>query len=193
MKAVCVYCGSSDKVPAIYLDAARQVGKEIIERGLCLVYGAGSTGMMGAVANTVLNAGGEVIGVIPQVFNIPQLLHIHLTQLDVVPDMHARKARFAELADAFIVLPGGYGTLDEFFEILTWAQIGLHGKPIGLLNTQGYFDELLAWVDRAANDGFIYPEHRQLFVCNEDPQTLLDLLDEHTPPSDLTRWLTRDK
>jgi hypothetical protein len=168
------------------------MGSSIAARQLRLAYGAGSTGLMGAVADGALAAGGEVMGVIPEIFNTPQLMHTRLTQLEIVADMHARKARLASLADAFIALPGGYGTLDEFFEILTWAQIGLHQKPIGLLNTRGYFAPLLAWVEHAAAEGFIYAEHRRLFAVHEDPEALLDLLDNHAPPPDLARWVTRD-
>lgn len=169
------------------------MGSLIATRKRRLVYGAGLTGMMGAVADGALAQGGEVIGVIPEIFNTPQLCHTRLTRLDVVSDMHTRKARLVELADAFIALPGGYGTLDEFFEILTWAQIGLHQKPIGLLNTRNYFAPLLAWVDHAAAEGFIYNEHRNLFVVHEEPGALLDLLDNHTRPTNLGRWLTREE
>jgi uncharacterized protein (TIGR00730 family) len=193
MKTVCVYCGSSDKIPPVYLDAARQVGALLASQNLRLVYGAGSTGLMGAVADATLDSGGEVVGVIPEIFNTPQLLHTRLTHLDVVSDMHARKARLAEMADAFIALPGGYGTLDEFFEILTWAQIGLHSKPIGLLNTRNYFASLLTWVEQAAQEGFIYGEHRNLFAVHEDPAELIKLLQQHTPPANLVRWVTRDE
>src|SRR5512145_688407 len=178
-------------MPPIYLDAARQMGHLIAAQKLRLVYGAGLTGMMGAVADAVLSEGGEVVGVIPEIFNTPQLLHPRLTHLEVVPDMHTRKARLAELADVFIALPGGFGTLDEFFELLTWAQIGLHSKPIGMLNTCNYFSPLLTWVERATEDGFIYAEHSTLFAVHEEPAALLDLLDNHAPPPDLSRWLTR--
>lgn len=178
-------------MPKDYFDAARQMGNLLAARNLCLAYGAGLTGLMGAVANGTLEAGGEVVGVIPEIFNTPQLLHTRLTRLEVVSNMHTRKARLAELADAFIALPGGFGTLDEFFEILTWAQIGLHQKPIGLLNTRNYFTPLLAWVDHAASEGFIYAEHRSLFTVHEDPAALLDLLENHAPPANLDRWLTR--
>jgi uncharacterized protein (TIGR00730 family) len=193
MKTICVYCGSSDKISPAYIETARQVGALFAAQNIRLAYGAGSTGLMGAVADGTLEAGGEVIGVIPEIFNTPQLLHTRLTQLVVVADMHARKARLAALADAFIALPGGYGTLDEFFEILTWAQIGLHQKPIGLLNTRNYFSPLLAWVEQAAQEGFIYGEHRSLFAVHEDPAELLQLLKNHTPPANLERWVTREE
>lgn len=192
MKTICVYCGSADRLHADYLQAARQMGAAIAGRGYRLVYGAGRTGLMGAVADGALATGGEVTGVIPGYFNTPQLAHGGLTRLEVVDTIHQRKARLAELADAFIALPGGYGTFEEFFEILTWAQIGLHGKPIGLLNVRGYYDSLLKLVERARQEGFIYAEHRELFAIAEQPQTLLDALENLRTPPGLDRWLTRE-
>lgn len=191
MKTICVYCGSSDQVAAEYLEAASQMGKAIARRGLEMWYGAGSTGLMGAAAEAALHSGGRVIGVIPEMFNTPQLAHMGLTRLEVVGSMHTRKQRLAEAADGFVALPGGYGTFEEFFEILTWAQIGLHTKPIGLLNTAGYYQPLLAMIDNARQQGFIYNEHQSLFSCSEQPDELLDLLLEYHPPADLERWLTR--
>jgi hypothetical protein len=193
MQNVCVYCGSSDRIPTAYLDAARQMGYVLAERGLTLVYGAGCTGIMGVLADAVLERGGEVVGVIPVMFNTPQLVHKRLTRLEVVADMHTRKSRLVELADAFIALPGGFGTLDEFFEILTWAQIGLHQKPIGLLNTCGYFTTLLEWIEQAQSQGFIYAEHRALFNYAEFPGDLLEAMNNHRPPDGLERWLTREE
>ncbi len=192
MKSVCVYCGSSDKMHQDYLEAARQMGAALAERDLQLLYGAGRTGLMGALADGALEAGGEVIGIIPAIFNTPQLAHRGLTRLEVVEFMHQRKTRLAELADAFIALPGGYGTFEEFFEILTWAQIGLHSKPIGLLNSHHYFGPLLAMVEHARAEGFIYDEHRALFTWAESPAVLLDALASHRPPEGLERWLRRD-
>jgi len=192
MKSICVYCGSSDKISPVYLEAARQTGREIAKAGLQLWYGAGSTGLMGAVADGALQAGGEVIGVIPALFNTPQLAHLSLTRLEVVDSMHQRKERLAQQADAFVALPGGYGTFEEFFEILTWAQIGLHCKPVGLLNIHRYFDPLLAMVEHARREGFIYAEHRALFVAEEHPQRLLAALEDYQPPTGLEQWLTRD-
>jgi uncharacterized protein (TIGR00730 family) len=192
MKTICVYCGSSDKVDPGYLEAARWMGETIARRGLSIVYGAGSTGLMGALADGALEAGGEVIGVIPDYFNTPTLCHQNLTRLEVVETIHARKARLAELADAFIAMPGGYGTFEELFEILTWAQIGLHAKPVGLLNALGYFDPLLALVQHALKEGFIYAEHRALLTHSEDPGKLLEALANHQHPGNLERWLTRE-
>lgn len=193
MNTICVYCGSSDRIHPDYLSAASQMGCAIAERGLRLAYGAGSTGLMGAVANAALEAGGEVVGVIPDYFNTPQLAHTSLTHLEVVATIHQRKARLAEIADAFIALPGGYGTFEEFFEILTWAQIGLHSKPIGLLNTRHYYDSLLEMVRSAQQEGFIYDEHRSLFHSAEQPGELLDAIQNHRHPTGLERWMRRDE
>jgi uncharacterized protein (TIGR00730 family) len=168
------------------------MGAAIARAGLELVYGAGSTGLMGAVAAGVLAAGGAVTGVIPGYFNTPQLAQSGLTRLEVVETIHQRKARMAELADAFIALPGGYGTFEELFEILTWGQIGLHTKPVGLLNVRGYFDPLLTLVEHALAEGFIYAEHRALFSYAEEPEALLQALQAHQIPPNLERWLKRD-
>lgn len=192
MKSICVYCGSSDKMDLEYLEAARLMGATVAANGLQLIYGAGSTGLMGALADSALEGGGEVIGVIPGYFNTPVLAHANLTKLEVVDTIHQRKARMIELADAFIALPGGFGTLEELFEILTWAQIGLHQKPVGLLNTRRYFDPLLAMIDHAREEGFIYDEHRSLFTCADQPGELLQALTNHRRPSGLERWLSRD-
>lgn len=192
METICVYCGSSDHIDPAYLEAAHATGAAIAGRRLKLVYGAGRTGLMGRVADGALAHGGEVLGVIPRHFLTPQLAHDTLTSLEVVDNMHTRKARMAELADAFIALPGGFGTFEELFEILTWAQIGLHNKPIGLLNVQGYFEPLLNMIDHALRQGFIYAEHRLLLVHSATPTALLDKLSSYTPPSGLERWVNRD-
>ncbi|MEW5869179.1 MAG: TIGR00730 family Rossman fold protein [Chloroflexota bacterium] len=191
MKSICVYCGSSDKIRPEYIEAAHQMGAAVAQRGLQLWYGAGSTGLMGAVADGALQAGGEVIGVIPEMFNTPQLAHFELTRLEVVGTMHQRKQRLAEQADAFVALPGGYGTFEEFFEILTWSQIGLHRKPVGVLNTLSYFDPLLDMVEHARQEGFIYDEHRALFMHASQPEELLQALANYQSPQGLERWLTR--
>jgi hypothetical protein len=191
MESICVYCGSSDRVAPVYLESAARMGAAIASRGLHLWYGAGSTGLMGAVANGALQAGGEVTGVIPAIFNTPQLAHMNLTCLEVVESMHARKMRLATAADGFAALPGGYGTFEEFFEILTWSQIGLHAKPIGLLNAGGYFDPLLNMIEHARQEGFIYNEHQALFLSASAPEDLLDEMLEYVPPEGLDRWLSR--
>ncbi|TAK13887.1 MAG: TIGR00730 family Rossman fold protein [Anaerolineae bacterium] len=191
MKSICVFCGSSDSIPAHYYESARAMGTAIAGRGLKLVYGAGSTGLMGAVANGALAAGGEVVGVIPQFFHNPALAHSGLTQIEVTPDMHTRKARMYALSDAFVALPGGLGTMDEFFEAVTWAQIGLHRKPVGLLNVSGYFDGLLSFLDRVREEGFMYKEHGDLFRSHAEPEPLLTALADYRPPDGLERWVAR--
>jgi len=190
MNSVCVYCGSADHVHPDYLLAARRMGETLARRGLTLVYGGGRTGLMGALADGVLESGGQVIGVIVDSMNTPALAHPGLTRMEVIPLIHQRKARMYELADAYIALPGGYGTLDELFETLTWAQIGVHAKPIGLLNVGGYFDPLLAMLDRAEAEGFIFPEHRRSLLCASDPGALLDAMKNHEPPVEaVKRWM----
>lgn len=192
MKKICVYCGSSDKLHPDYLAAAYQMGSLLAAHNLEIVYGAGSTGSMGTLADGALQAGGKVIGVIPGYFNTPALAHQNLTKLEVVDSIHERKARMIELADAFIALPGGFGTFEELFEALTWAQIGLHRKPIGLLNTRRYFDPLLGMVKHAHAEGFIYEEHQALFTCEEKPADLLKAMENHNHPEGLERWMTRE-
>ncbi len=192
LKAVCVYCGSSDKIPKPYIEAAYTMGKAIAQQGMTIVYGAGSTGMMGAVADGALELGGEVIGVIPEFFNTPQLAHDRLSRVEVVETMHTRKTRMAELADAFIALPGGLGTFEELFEIITWAQIGLHRKPVGLLNTRAYYSPLMAFIEHAYIEGFLYSEHRRLFTHADNAEELLDALKDFQPPEGLARWVERD-
>ncbi len=193
MKTVCVYCGSSDKMSEDYLQCAREMGASIAGRGLVLAYGAGSTGMMGAVADGALQAGGEVIGVIPEMFATPALMHTRLTHLEIVANMHVRKQRLVDLSDAFIALPGGYGTFEELFEVLTWAQIGLHTKPVGLLNSRHYYEPLLTAIEHARVEGFMYAEHRSLFVCDDQPEGLLDRLNQYQYPQGMEKWLTREE
>jgi uncharacterized protein (TIGR00730 family) len=147
---------------------------------------------MGVLADAALQAGGEVIGVIPQALVDREVAHPGLTQQHIVSTMHERKALMADLADAFVALPGGYGTCDEFFEVLTWAQLGMHAKPIGLLNTAGYFNSLLAWLDHMVNEGFVRPDHRQLLLTAGDPMQLLDLLHSYRPATVPTKWINAD-
>jgi hypothetical protein len=193
ISSICVYCGSSDKVDGVYLKAAREMGASIAGRGHTLVYGGGSTGLMGAVADSVLAAGGEVTGVITEQFNTPQLAHGRLTRMEVLPSMHERKARMAALADAFVVLPGGFGTMEEFFEALTWAQIGLHAKPVGLLNTNGYYRPLLAFLEHVVENGFAYAQHGRLYSSTNAPDELLDQLNGYQPPDGMQAWVERDQ
>lgn len=192
MKHICVYCGSSDKIPQIYLNAASQLGKLLAARGYTLVYGAGSTGIMGALSQSTIQSGGRVWGVIPRMFDTPQLANKDLSRYEVVENIHLRKARMIEISDAFIALPGGYGTFEELFEVITWAQIGLHQKPIGILNLKGYYDDLLSMVARADSEGFIYGEHKYLFTVAATPRKLLDALATHKLPEGLERWVKRD-
>jgi hypothetical protein len=193
LNTICIYCGSADNVHPEYFAAARQMGQTLAQAGIRLVYGAGKTGLMGAVANGVLEAGGEVCGVICENLNLPNLVHADLTSLEVVETIQQRKARMIELSDAFIALPGGFGTFDELFENLTWAQIGMHSKPVGLLNTRSYFNPLLAMVEHALSEGFIYAEHRMLLAHSTQPAELLALLSDHQLPGGLDRWLTREE
>lgn len=190
-RAICVYCGSSDKVHPAYLSAAAEMGRALAEAGLRLVYGGGSTGLMGAVAGGALAAGGEVVGVAPRGLFAPSLLHAGLTRMELVETIHQRKARMSELADAFIALPGGYGTLEELFETLTWAQIGLHAKPVGLLNTRQYFDPLLELIRHAQKEGFIYDEQQALLLSGDDPRRLLEQMHRYQAPPNLARWMNR--
>jgi uncharacterized protein (TIGR00730 family) len=192
MRRLCVFCGSSAGLNPVYADSARGLGELLVARGLGLVYGAGHVGLMGILADAVLRAGGEVIGVIPQALVAKELAHLGLTRLEVVDTMHQRKARMADLSDAFVALPGGYGTLDELFEILTWAQLGIHKKPIGLLNVGGFFDPLLAWIRHAAAEGFIRQQHVALLNVSTDAEGLLDLLLRHELPASVPKWAACD-
>jgi uncharacterized protein (TIGR00730 family) len=189
MRRLCVFCGSSTGSRPEYQDVARRLGEVLAGRGVGLVFGAGHVGLMGVLADAVLRGGGEAVGVIPQALVDKELAHRGLTALHVVATMHQRKALMADLADGFAALPGGYGTADEFFEILTWAQLGLHAKPIGLLNVAGFFDPLLAWVDRCVGDGFLRPEHRELLRTSSDPAELLEALLSYTPASPTPKWI----
>ena len=173
-RAVCVFCGSSTGKRPEYSAAAKQLGTAIARRGLELVYGAGHIGLMGILADAALDAGGRVVGVIPRSLVDRELAHASLSELLVVETMHERKALMAERSQAFIALPGGYGTLDELFEILTWAQLGLHSHPVGLVNVAGYFDPLLAWIDGAVEGGLLREKHRRMLLVGDEPEELLD-------------------
>lgn len=190
MNSICVYCGSADNIHPDYLLAARQMGETLARRGLTLIYGGGRTGLMGALADGALENSGQVIGVIVESMNTPALAHPGLTRMEVTPLIHERKARMYELADAYLALPGGFGTLDELFETLTWAQIGEHAKPIGLLNVCAYFNPLLKMIEHAEKEGFIFPEHRQILLCDSDPGALLDAMENHRYSEEaVKRWM----
>ena len=190
MTSICVFCGSSDSIHPEYFSAARRMGQTLAERGYGLIYGGGKTGLMGALADGAIQAGGEVIGVIVSSMNTPALAHTGLTRMDISINMHHRKARMHELADAYIALPGGLGTFDELFETLTWSQTGEHEKPVGLLNIRNYFNPLLAAIDFAVAEGFIFPEHRAGLCCESDPQKLLDAMQNYVHPHDaVKRWM----
>jgi len=188
MKRICVFCGSSPGANSLYLEAARRVGRTLVRRGLGVVYGGGGGGLMGAVADAALAEGGEVVGVIPRALQLRELAHGRLTALHVVGSMHERKAKMAELAHGFVALPGGMGTLEEFAEILTWAQLGLHQRPCGLLDVAGYYRPLIAFFDQAAAEGFIRPEHRRLVLVAEDPDALVDQFLAWEPPK-IEKWI----
>ncbi|MDH3943154.1 MAG: TIGR00730 family Rossman fold protein [Anaerolineae bacterium] len=179
MKSICVFCGASDDVDSTYLDSARAMGKGIAQRGLRLVYGGGGTGLMGAVADGALSAGGEVVGIIPEFFNSVEKAHSTLTHMEVVTNLHIRKARMAELVEGFIALPGGFGTLEELFEVLTWSQIGLHHKPIGLLNHQNYFDPLIDFLEAMDQKGFTRQTPSELYHIAKESDGLLASMLNH--------------
>ena len=192
MKRLCVFCGSSAGNDPVFAAAARELGAGLARKKWGLVYGAGNVGLMGVLADAVLAAEGEVIGVIPEALVEKELAHRGLTELHIVASMHERKGLMADLADAFVALPGGFGTLDEFCEILTWGQLGLHRKPCGLLNVAGFFDPFLAQVERAVGSGFVRAEHRGLFVVGTEPKKLLQRLTKFTPPK-VEKWIRAEE
>lgn len=192
MKRVCVFCGSRDGTRDQYVGSARGMGQALARRGIGLVYGGGGIGLMGILADAALSAGGDVIGVIPEALVAREVAHQGLGDLRVVASMHERKALMAELSDAFVALPGGFGTLEEFCEALTWAQLGIHRKPCGLLNVEGFFDPLLSLFDHAVRERFVSPDHRSLVVVEEDPERLLDALSRWEPPA-LERLMGREE
>ena len=190
MRAVCVFCGSSPGGNPAYVAAARAMGDEIAGRGLKLVYGGAKVGLMGAVADAALAAGGEVIGVLPKALMIKEIGHPGLSRLEVVSSMHERKARMAELSDGFIALPGGAGTLEEIFEIWTWGQLGFHGKPAGFLNVAGYYDKLAGFLDHTVGEAFVKPVHRDMLIFRDEPAALVAALEAYSPPK-AEKWLER--
>jgi uncharacterized protein (TIGR00730 family) len=176
-----VFCGASTGSNPAYREAAEALGRQLAERRLTLVYGGGAVGLMGIVADAALAAGGEVIGIIPQSLKDKEIGHPGLTRLEVVDGMHARKARMAELSDAFIALPGGLGTLEELFEVWTWGQLGYHAKPLGLLEVNGFYEKLTGFLDHIVGEGFVRTPHRDMLQVSESPRTLLDALETWQP------------
>lgn len=189
---ICVYCGSSPGKKPAFTHAAERLAEAMCERGIGLVYGGAAIGVMGAVANAMLDAGGEVIGVIPKSLAVKEVAHDHLTELHVVTSMHERKALMADLADGFIALPGGWGTLEELFEILTWAQLGFHEKPCGLLNVEGYYDGLTGFLDNAIEQQFVRDVCRPMLMTESDPATLLDQFAVYRAPK-VRKWMREDE
>lgn len=188
MKRICVFCGSSPGRNPVYRDAAEAMGRLLAREGIGLVYGGSSIGLMTAAADAALAAGGEVIGVIPRCLEAKEIAHPGLSALHVVETMHERKALMAGLADGFVALPGGMGTFDEFFEVVTWAQLGIHAKPYGLLNVAGYYDRLTAFLDHTVAEGFVKKELREMIVVEERPDALLERFRAYRPPV-AEKWL----
>lgn len=192
MKRICVFCGSSPGLNPLFLDTAEIVGKFLAANHIELVYGGGRVGLMGKVADTVLANGGKVIGAIPRALDTREIAHSGLTELYVVESMHERKALMAELSDGFIALPGGFGTFEEFCEIVTWAQLGIHQKPCGLFNVAGFYDSLIAMIDHSAEQRFIRPEHRSLVLVEDNIEGLYQKMKGFVPPV-LEKWLDKSR
>jgi uncharacterized protein (TIGR00730 family) len=192
VKSVCVFCGSHPGDDPAYEVAARTLGETLAEAGIELVYGGGHVGLMGSVADAALAAGGQVTGIMPKALVEREIAHTGLTRLHVVGSMHERKATMSELSEAFVALPGGTGTLEEFFEVLTWAQLGEHGKPCGLLNVAGYYDPLLAVFDHMMNRGFLAEKHRAMVLVESDPTLMLERFEGYDPPK-TAKWIDRSE
>jgi uncharacterized protein (TIGR00730 family) len=190
LRSLAVFCASHPGARPLYEAAAREVGATLARTGRRVVYGGARSGLMGALAEGVLAAGGEIIGVMPRHMVDREIAHSGLTRLEIVHSMHERKSRMADLADGFIALPGGLGTLEEFIEVWTWGQLGLHRKPYGLLNVAGYYDPFLAFLDHAVGERFVRPDHRALVQVSSEIAPLLGAMDA-TPPEPLPRWLDR--
>ena len=188
MQRICVYCGSNTGVRSVYADAARELADVLVRHDLELVYGGADKGIMGILADAVLERGGKVHGVIPKMLVEKEIAHQGLTELHVVSSMHARKSMMAALSDAFVAMPGGFGTLEEIIEIITWGQLRFHDKPCGLLNTDGYFDHLLAHFDHASREGFLKSENRAMLLCDAEPAGLVRQFERYTAPA-VDKWL----
>jgi len=192
VKRLCVFCGSSAGVDPTYRSAADRLGRALGARRIGLVYGGARVGLMGAVADAALASGSEVIGVIPRALVSKEVAHAGLTDLRIVSSMHERKAMMADLSDGFVAMPGGWGTLEEFFEVLTWAQLGIHEKPCGLLNAAGYFDPLLAFLRHSVTEGFVRPENEQMMIVDGDAERLLDAMAVWRP-THVRKWIAHDE
>ncbi len=192
MKRVAVYCGSATPADPVYIESARAIGRSLAGQGIGVVYGGGKLGLMGAVADSALEAGGEVIGVIPQALVDAEVAHRGLTELHVVETMHERKARFTELSDGFLTIPGGTGTMDELWEAMSWAQLGYHAKPVGLLNVAGFYDGLLEFVGKMSEVGFLRPQHQSILLSDTELDSLLDKMRRFEPSVPIIR-MTRDE
>ena len=190
MKNICVYCGSNPGRQEAYSSAARALAQSLVDRNLGLVYGGASVGIMGLIADTVLQLGGRAVGVIPEALVRKEVAHQRLTELHVTQSMHERKTMMAELSDGFIAMPGGIGTLEEIFEIWTWAQLGIHAKPCGLLNAAGYFDALTTFLDHAVAEQFVKPPHRAILIVEQTPDVLLDRFASYQAPT-VQKWVEK--
>ena len=189
MNRLCVYCGSSSGSSDVYLSAARKLGRLLVQQDIGLVYGGSCLGIMGALADSMLERGGKVTGIIPHALHGKEIAHSGLTELHVVDSMHERKSLMAVLSDGFIAMPGGFGTLEEIIEVITWGQLGFHDKPCGLLNVAGYFDQLLAFLDHTQTQGFVHAEHRRMLLVADTPAGLLEQFENYAPPT-IEKWRT---
>ncbi|MFM0335822.1 LOG family protein [Paraburkholderia fungorum] len=192
MKSVCVYCGSSDGAKPLYAEAAQAFGRALVQADLALVYGGGKVGLMGVIADTVMAEGGRAIGVIPELLVNKELSHHGLTELHVVPDMHHRKKMMADLSDAFVAMPGGAGTLEELFEVYTWAQLGYHQKPVALLNIDGFYDPLINMLQHTVDEGFMGQTYFDILQVDADPVALIDKVQGYQPPASDKWAIKRD-
>ena len=191
VQRACIFCGSSPGARPAYTEAAEDLGMLLVQKGITLVFGGATVGLMGRLADTVVSEGGEAIGVIPQALVDREIAHLGLTDLHVVDTMHERKQRMADLSDAFVALPGGLGTLDELFEIYTWGQLGMHRKPIGLMNVEGYFDGLVGFLEHAVAERFVREDHRDMLIIEEEPTPMLERLQSFDPASLTPKWIDR--
>ena len=192
MKSICVFCGSSWGSRKGYEQAAIALSEEIAKRGMALVYGGSSVGLMGVCADAALAAGGGVIGILPEALKRKEIDHPGLTELHIVGSMHERKAKMVELSDGFVSLPGGVGTMDEMFEVWTWAMLGWHDKPSALMNVEGYYDDLIRFLDRSAEDAFVKQAHRDMLIIDSDPAIMLDRMQAYEPPRNINKWIKRE-